>query len=121
MSILLTLREMLRVLAVLPSVERRRCREGPRGLVEALRREGAVRARRSVEARRRLQRAIQLVDAACLKRNCFRRALLEIALDAGAAAEPVVLGFRKDGDALVGHAWLGSAATTDEFPVQIPL
>jgi hypothetical protein len=40
--------------------------------------------------------------------NCLRRALLEIALDAGAAEEPLHLGLKVPGGPRSGHAWLAS-------------
>jgi hypothetical protein len=42
--------------------------------------------------------------------NCYRRALVEIAMDAGAAAEPLHMGLLADGGLNSGHAWLDSAA-----------
>lgn len=47
--------------------------------------------------------------------NCYRRVLLEIALDPDAAAETVHLGFRLDDTENPGHAWLG-----DEKPEEPP-
>jgi hypothetical protein len=121
MSTLSTLGEVLRVLWALPRVEYGRRRQGPRVLLEALRCRGVQCGARSVEQRRRLRRAIGLVDLACLRRNCFRRALLEVVLDAGAATEPLYLGFRKDGGQFTGHAWLASTGTAQTFPAQFQL
>jgi Transglutaminase-like superfamily len=122
MAFFLTLGEVIRVLAVLPRVELGRRRQGTRGLIGALRRRGAAAAARGADQRQRLRRAIGLVDAACLKRNCLRRALLEVALDAGAAAEPLNLGFRKEGPRLTGHAWLGADnSPAQDFPAQFHL
>jgi len=41
--------------------------------------------------------------------NCYRRVLIEIGMDAGAAAERLHLGLRADGGLNSGHAWLESA------------
>jgi hypothetical protein len=41
--------------------------------------------------------------------NCFRRALLEIAVDPDAATEPLRFGLREDGGVGSGHAWLASS------------
>jgi hypothetical protein len=40
--------------------------------------------------------------------NCYRRTLLEIALDAGAAEERLFLGLKEQGGPASGHAWLES-------------
>jgi hypothetical protein len=39
--------------------------------------------------------------------NCFRRALMQVALDPEAAAAPINLGLRNGGGPRSGHAWLG--------------
>lgn len=54
--------------------------------------------------------------------NCYRRVLLEAALDAGAAREDVVLGLNVG---RTGHAWLGKAAAPAHeveftFPAEEP-
>jgi hypothetical protein len=68
---------------------------------------GRTRECRSQRERVLLRQAISAVDRVMPGgANCYRRVLLEIALDAGAAAEPVMLGFRSDGGAASGHAWL---------------
>jgi len=43
--------------------------------------------------------------------NCYRRALLEMSLDRGAAQESLVLGLSVQGGRLDGHAWLESHET----------
>ncbi len=45
--------------------------------------------------------------------NCYRRVLLEISMDAGAARDVVKMGFRSSGGQGSGHAWLGDAAAID--------
>jgi hypothetical protein len=121
MTLLYLLHELFRVLASLPRVEvGRRC-QGPRPLIKTLRQRGAAAPCRDARQRDRLRRAIRLVDRACLRRNCFRRALLEVALDAGAAREPFHLGFRKEQGVLSGHAWLGDGPSASGFPVQFEL
>jgi hypothetical protein len=65
--------------------------------------------RRSEGARRRLVRTIAAIDARFPGGpNCFRRSLLEIALDSGAATEKLHAGFRSGGGRNSGHAWLDS-------------
>jgi hypothetical protein len=103
-----TLGELGRVLAVLLVVEVGKRRWGPRRLLATLRRQGGRCRRRDPAARARLQRAIGWVDARIPGGpNCYRRVLLEIALDRGAAAEPFHMGFNVSGGPVRGHAWLG--------------
>ncbi|MBY0525335.1 MAG: hypothetical protein K2R98_18150 [Gemmataceae bacterium] len=106
-----TLAEVAGVLRSLPRVEAGRCSVGPRPLVESLRRCARRMRHRGPVARRCLRRAIFWVDA-CLGRraNCYRRALLEVALDRGAAREPLALGLNAQGGQIGGHAWLASDA-----------
>lgn len=114
-----TLLEVVRVLQELPSVERARRRLGPRRLVALLRRRSQTQPRR--RSRVCLQRAIRWVDARLPGGgNCFRRALLEMALDRGAADEPMLFGFELRDDHLAGHAWLDSAEC-NAYPVTVRL
>src|SRR5262249_35045547 len=79
-------REVAEVLVVAGRVEHARSRRGPLPLVTALRARG-LRARRRDDADRdHLRRVIGVVDR-CFPGggNCYRRALVEMALDAGAA------------------------------------
>lgn len=101
----LTLLELGKVLRILPRVESLRRRIGLRPLLQQLRQEGTQASERDAARRRCLRRAIAWVDA-CLRGNCYRRALLEVALDRGAAQEPLALGFTAKGATLSGHAWL---------------
>jgi hypothetical protein len=102
--------EALRAAAALPRAERARRALGPRAAAEAMRALGEARRRRSPAERARLQRAIRIVDRLAFRAgaNCYRRALLEMALDAGAAGEPLMMGFKSGGGAGSGHAWLAS-------------
>jgi hypothetical protein len=52
--------------------------------------------------------------------NCYRRALVEIALDRGAAQEPVHFAFRSRGGHGSGHAWLGGATDEGGAPTAPP-
>jgi hypothetical protein len=101
--------DLVKVLRIAVSVDRRRKLLGPAALVGELRILGATRPARDFAARAQLRRAIALVDRLFPSGpNCYRRALVEIALDAGAAAEPLRMGIRKDGAPKSGHAWLPS-------------
>jgi hypothetical protein len=101
------LTELAEVLAVGVRVDWARSRRGPQSLVTELRARGSRRGPRDTVARARLQRIIGFVDR-CFPSggNCYRRALMEIALDAGAAAEPLNLGLQAHGGPGSGHAWL---------------
>ena len=115
-----TLAELLNVLRVLPEIESARRKCGPRPLLEDLRRRAARAPERGAVRRRCLRRAIAWVDR-CLGANCFRRTLLETALDRGAASEAVSLGFSTGGAQLSGHAWLGAEEqpVTYDFTVKL--
>jgi hypothetical protein len=106
----LTLREMGQVLRMLPRVESARRRLGPRAAVAAMRRQGQDAAERDERGRRCLRRAIRWVDLCLAGGNCYRRSLLEIALDRSAASAPLVLGFNVRAERLDGHAWVGTGA-----------
>ncbi len=85
--------ELARVVALAPAAERRRLREPPAAAVGAMRARGATEPEREPAARQRLRRAIGWVDALVPGGpNCYRRTLLELGLDAGAARETIVFG-----------------------------
>jgi hypothetical protein len=65
---------------------------------------------RSPRERATLQSLIRLIDRAFPSGpNCYRRALVEMAVDAGAAVEPLHLGLAAEGGPNSGHAWLASS------------
>jgi hypothetical protein len=115
--------ELCRVLLVLPQVEAGRRLLGPRPLLETLRRRGRRARRRDTAARARLRRAIAWIDSRCPGgANCYRRSLLEVALDPSAAAEPFRMGFRAGAGSVSGHAWLGaSAQDAERYDVELAL
>jgi hypothetical protein len=85
--------EVARVTRVVRAIDRARKAESPRELVRAMRARGESKKARGPIGRARLRRAIGWVDALTPGgANCYRRVLLEIALDAGAARETVVFG-----------------------------
>ncbi|MEO6574908.1 MAG: class I SAM-dependent methyltransferase, partial [Polyangiaceae bacterium] len=106
--------ELIGVIAALPRVERARRSMGPAPVV-ALLRAGAARTERRDPARRaRLRTAIRICDRLLpFGGGCYRRSLLEMALDAGAADETLFLGLRGTD----GHAWLENAAPADALEV----
>jgi hypothetical protein len=107
-----TLLEVGQVLQVLPRVESLRRRQRPRSLLQQLRQQGARAPKRNAAGRRQLRRAIAWVDGCLRGGNCFRRALLEVALDRGAAQDPLLMGFSFSNEKLSGHAWLADESTT---------
>lgn len=100
--------DFLRVAAVLPKVELKRRFGGTRGALAFARATGQRAALRDEIQRNRLRRAIAIVDGLLpfSEPNCFRRVLLEIALDRRAALEPVNVGLASSGVAGSGHVWL---------------
>jgi hypothetical protein len=85
--------EVLAVLGVVREAERRRRHDSPEAAVRAMRARGHGARRRGPVGRARLRRAIGWVDALYMGHpNCFRRTLVELGLDAGAADETLVFG-----------------------------
>jgi hypothetical protein len=98
------------ILLIAPSVERKRSAVAPNALLPLLRARGLARPARDDRGRARLRRAIRFVDRLFPSGpNCYRRALLEIAMDAGAAREPLHMGLNAEGGPRSGHAWLASS------------
>jgi SAM-dependent methyltransferase len=105
--------ETARVLTVLPRVERARRRSGPGPLAVEMRLIAKGAPHRDALGRARLRGTIAACDRILPPgAGCYRRALLEMALDAGAAGEPLVLGLRRHG---LGHAWVGGPDTEESF------
>lgn len=119
-----TLAELFTIGLRLPEVEWRRRTEGPAPAVKKLRAHGRGQKRRSADERTRLRRLIAIVDRVLPgEPNCYRRALLEMSLDAGAAEEPLHLGLKVPGGPRSGHAWLGiaGASPSDAYDVQVDI
>jgi hypothetical protein len=84
--------------------------------------EGERRRELSEVERVRLRRAIALVDARLPGGgNCYRRSLLQIALDPEAAREPFFMGLHAAGGDRSGHAWVGEAADGRSYDAVIRL
>ncbi len=112
-------REVARVIRALPLVEHHRRTLGPEPAVTDLRRRGARTTRRDPAARAQLRSAIALCDRLLpLGGGCFRRALLEVALDAGAAEERFHVALH---DKRNGHVWLDTNAPAETPPIAITL
>jgi hypothetical protein len=98
-----------RVLCALPWVEAARRQEGPASLLQRVRKSGMRCFRRSSVERYRLRQTICAIDSRMPGGgNCYRRALLEIALDPDAAEQTFSMGLCASGGPRSGHAWLGS-------------
>jgi hypothetical protein len=68
---------------------------------------GGAQPARATADRVRLRRIIRFVDAIFPgRRNCYRRALVEMSLDPQAAGQPLRLGIMAAGGPRTGHAWL---------------
>ncbi len=114
MSTLRRALEMARVCAVLPRVELERRLRGPGASVPALRERARACPERDAGSRALLRRAIAAVDARLPGGgNCYRRVMLEVRLDRGAARERVSLGIDPRGGPGSGHAWLGEGPSDD--------
>lgn len=114
--------ETARVLASLPVVEIGRRFTGPAPLVARLRSRAMTRRQRDPAAREQLKKIIAWVDARLpAGANCYRRSLLEVALDRGAAQEPLFMGLSSDGGPRSGHAWLGDHSDGRDYDAVISL
>jgi hypothetical protein len=93
-------------------VEFGRTRRGPESLLNALRARGLQGPVRTESERERLTKIVKLVDK-CFPGggNCYRRALLKIAVDPVAARTPLKMGLRAGGGPRSGHAWLADSET----------
>jgi hypothetical protein len=108
-------RTLFRTAILASKLNRARARRGPRELALTVRRLGRTAPRRSQVERAKLRRIIRLVDSLFPSGpNCYRRALVEMAMDAGAAAEPLHMGLKAAGGRNSGHAWLASERDTTE-------
>jgi hypothetical protein len=118
-----TLLEVWRVLQVLPRVESVRRAFGPRQALAFARQLAEHAPARDDRARRCVRRAIHWVDRSLADGgNCYRRALLEAALDRSAAEQPFIMGFSASSQHVAGHAWLhsqDSGAPRYDFVIQL--
>lgn len=85
--------ELARVTRVAREAERLRMNVGPAEAVARQRAKGRRKRRRDAPTRQELRTAVNWLDAKWPGGgNCFRRVLIELALDAGAAEERLVFG-----------------------------
>ena len=99
-----------RVLWLLPRIELERRRRGTGAVVAATRARGRRQAPRTPDSAARLRRVIAWIDRRMpAGPNCYRRALLTIALDAAAATRPLRFGLRPGGGVGSGHVWIAGS------------
>jgi hypothetical protein len=107
-------RDSASLLLKAPAIERQRVTLGPEAAIRRARLVGAKARRRDGAALEDLRRAIRFLDRRWPGGpNCYRRVLLELATDAGAARLPVQMGLRASGGPRSGHAWLGTGVVMD--------
>ena len=107
--------EASRVAVALPFVEAARRSLGPRAAVARSRSIGSWQRRRDSATRLRFRRIIGAIDRRLPGgANCYRRSLIEVALDRGAAGEQLLMGFMRGGSPRSGHAWLESHPAPDD-------
>jgi hypothetical protein len=108
--------DVARAVFLAPEIERARRTLGPHDAVAIARSFGRDGRRHSERRRSSLRWVIRMLDR--LFRggpNCYRRALLEMALDRDAATEKLMMGFRMGGEPRSGHAWLASEPTAGTY------
>jgi hypothetical protein len=114
--------ELLRAIIALPAVESTRRTMGFEPAVSAMRASGTHHLHREWKQRVFLQRAIAWLDSHTPGgTNCYRRVLLELSLDAGAASEPVLIGLNPRGGPGSGHVWLASSTQLERYEVKLVL
>lgn len=107
--------DLVQIMRQIRALDRLRTSQGPRTAIASARKAGSGRRIRAEAERLRLRQFIAAIDRRLPGGpNCYRRALVEMALDGGAAAEVVQLGFRDVGGAGSGHAWLGGEIEQDD-------
>jgi hypothetical protein len=114
--------DLWRVLRLVPVVDQWRRDLSLHRAVAAARDGGSRRPSRAPAARTRLRRVIGAVDRRLPGgQNCVRRALLEMALDGGAARERFLAGLQTGGGSGSGHAWLESEPTSKRYDAVIAI
>jgi hypothetical protein len=106
---------VLRIVSLVPAAELHRRFAPMSRCVVHFRARGRRQATRSVDQRIRLRRLIHAIDVRLPDGgNCYRRALIEMALDPTSAAEPLHFGLVRHGGPKSGHAWLGCDLTASK-------
>jgi hypothetical protein len=100
--------DVARVLLHLPLAEVLRRGMGPERAIGLARALGRRRRPRTPHERRVLRSVVSALDRKVPGSNCYRRVLVESALDPGAARERVHFGLDRGAGPGSGHAWLDS-------------
>lgn len=107
---LLTALDAARAAMLTVQMNSARRKEGPTRLLSRVRARGFRSRMRTANDRARLQGMIRLVDRFFpAGPNCYRRVLVEMAMDPSAASEPLHLGINARDGMVAGHAWLESS------------
>jgi len=109
---------------LLREVDADRWNEGPAALVSRMRDRGAKALPRSPESRKRHESVVYRLDQVIAGGpNCYRRALVRLALDPEAAEEPFILGLNVPpaGSTPSGHAWVEGSEQPDPHDVEFRL
>jgi hypothetical protein len=114
--------DLVRIVRMVPAIEVMRRRASLSSAVHGARALGARRIARSPAGRAALKRLIAAIDRRLPGGgNCLRRSLIEMALDGGAAREPLFAGFRTGGGPKSGHAWLESDPSGGSYDAVISI
>lgn len=112
-------KELLQAIGWTIRAEFSKRRAGPGVVVRSFRASGLTARSRSPKQRARLRRMIHLLDRFFPSGpNCYRRALVEMAMDAGAAREPLYLGLNLS-PRPTGHAWLSSDSPASAYEAEL--
>lgn len=105
--------DLARVARVLPGLEQARRWSGPPAALALARKRGSLSPPRlDQRSKQHVELAIRIVDR-LLGANCYRRVLLEVALDPANVVRSVHFGLDRDGGPGTGHVWLGSDASSE--------
>jgi hypothetical protein len=101
--------DLFRLMLVLPIAEAARRGLTPARAIALARAVGRCGTYAAPQRRERLRRRLLALDSRLPGGgNCYRRALVQMALDPESAAEPIYFGLVRDGGPRSGHAWLAS-------------
>lgn len=113
--------DVLAVALALPGVEMDR-RRGPGAWLPRVRSRAHYARRREPEELAHLRRVISWADRAMPGGpNCYRRVLLQMRIDAGAAEQRIHLGLMEGGGRASGHAWLEGEDPGRRYDAEIVL
>jgi hypothetical protein len=100
--------QLVRLATTCCRIERERRKGNGAVALKMARSVGQFRRRRSPSGRLLLRRFLYQFDKVLPGSNCFRRVLLEVALDSGSSAESVCFGVDTGANPFSGHVWIES-------------